>query len=281
MLVRVRGVLVTTLLAACSFDHGVATTDGAVPPDMPPDVVTPTWDIDAMSKKGVPGAPFEWSNLLAVTGVQTQPPDHVWLMQESTGSLADSVGAINLDPLNAPSYRNAVSGWSRAAVGTHDTNANQGFLSTATGNLNGPAYLLLLYMAVASTPNSERSLVGIGAGSDHRYVSLTSAPVFKGTGIGVTPATGVVDPMASAHPIVIKLDPTALTYTVYTDQEKLSVGWTGTGGTGGLFILGNAIVGAAEARYLYGALWVGQSARIDDASVKKLLKGLGWTVTGY
>jgi hypothetical protein len=277
----VRGVLVVTaLLAGCSFDHGMSPTD-APPPDIRPDTVPITWEVDGTSKKGVPAAAFEWLDMLRAVDLQSVPPNHVWLMQESIGPLADSVGAVTLDPLNAPSYRNAVPGWSRAAVGTYDTVANQGFITTNTGNLNGPSYLLLLYVAVIGTPSSERSLAGIGSGNDHRYVSLTATPTFKGTGIGVTPTTGTVNPMTTVHPLVVSINPAKLSYIVYTDQEKLSVSWVGTGGAGPLLIVGNAIVGSAAARYLYGAMWTGPGAELDDSQVKKLLQGLGWTITGY
>lgn len=275
-----RGVLVLALLAACGFEHGLEVPDARVP-DVMPDTVVPTWAIDSNSKKAVPAAAFEWDQLIKAYGVATMAPDDLWLMQESSGSLQDSIGTIQLDPLGNPSYRNAVAGWSRAAVGTFDTNANQGFLTQATGNLNGPSYLLLVYVSVQSAPASERSVLGIGKSSDHRYITVTPAPVYKGTGIGVTPTAGTINPMAAVHPLVLALNPTKLTYTVYTDEEKLTVNWTGTTGAGGLLMIGNAIVGAALARYLYGALWIGTKAELGDGDVKKLLQGLGWTVTGY
>jgi hypothetical protein len=105
--------------------------------------------------------------------------------------------------------------------------------------------------------------------------------VFEGTGTGVVPSTGTINPMSTVHPLVLELDPGKPAYVIYTDQEKISVSWTGTGGTGGLLMVGNAIIGAASARYLYGALWTGSKAQLGDADVKKLLEALGWTVTGY
>jgi hypothetical protein len=282
MLARVRGVLLMASLAACAFEHGLATTTDAPPPDIKPDMVVATWEIDSASKKGVPSASFQWSDLLNAAGLSGRTPDHVWLMQETSGSLTDSIGAIALDPVAAPSYRNVVMGWSRAAVGTSQIATDHGFRTYATGNLmGGTSYLVLLYVAVMGAPTTERSLVGIGYGTDHRYVSLTNAPVFKGTGIGVTPTAGTLNPMTEVHPIVVEINANQLQYIVYTDQERLSVGWAGTSGNGDLFMVGNGIIGAASARYLYGALWIGSKAEMTDADVKKLLQTLGWTVTGY
>jgi hypothetical protein len=281
MLVAVRGVLVLALVVACSFDHGLVHHDAA-PPDIRPDmVITPTWAIDGMSNKGVPAAAFEWTEVMEAIGMTKPAPDHLWLMQESSGSLDDSIGTVQLMPQNGPSYQNAVTGWSRVAVGTFDLSADQGFITSATGNLNGTSYLLLVYVAVIGTPSAERAIMGLGANTDHRYVSVTPAPVFKGTGAGVTPTIGTVNPMASVHPVVLKINPAQFSYVVYTDQEKLTVNWTGTGGLGNLLMIGNAVIGAAPARYLYGALWKGASANATDADVKGLLQGLGWTVSGY
>jgi len=50
---------------------------------------------------------------------------------------------------------------------------------------------------------------------------------------------------------------------------------------GRLVFWGAATLGAASARFLYGAVWTGPSAKIDDAGVKVLLQSLGWSVTGY
>ena len=279
MLPRVRGLFVLALVAGCSFENGYRLTDA--PTDIMPDVIVPTWQVDVVSKKGVPAATFEWDGLLKAYGVPTSAPDHLWLMQEASGSLTDSLGGVMLDPLNGPSYRDSILGWSRVAVGTFDSAANQGFLSTGAGYLNGQSYLLLMYVAVVSPPASERSLLGIGGGNDHRYVSLTTAPVFKGTGIGVTPTSGMVNPMAVGHPIVLKINQQKLEYIVYTDQEKIGVTWAGTGGAAGLVMVGNAVIGTAAARYLYGAMWENTKAELEDADVKKLLQALGWTVNGY
>ena len=273
----VRGCVILVVVGACGFNPGTLAADGP-PPDQP-DMFTPTWAVDATSKKGVPANAAEWTQLATATGVPTAVPDHVWLMQDPSGSLQDSIGTVVLTPLAAPTYNNAVAGWSRVAVGTNYTDSNHGFLSTAVGNLNGTSHLLLVYVAVLAPPSTERSVLGIGADLDHRWVAITPAPVYKGTGTGVTPALGTLNPMATVHPLVVKIDATHSAYVIYTDQEKLNVTWANTMGRGGLLIIGNAIVGAVSARYLYTAMWSGPKAELSDADVKKLLVNLGWTVS--
>jgi hypothetical protein len=269
------------LVGACSFDHGVTSVTDAPPDIRPDDPPMVTWSVDATSKKGVPAATFEWTELFSKIGLSKEPPTDLWLMQEATGPLNDSNGTVQLVPQNNPTYGNIIPGWSRTAVGTLEGTAEQGFITGATGNLNGSAYLLLVYVSVASAPPTDRSLFGIGAGGDHRYVAITPTPSFKGTGAGMAGTAGTANPMAEVHPVVLKIDPAQTSYVVYTDQEKLSVSWTGTAGAGNLLMIGNAGFGAASARYLYGALWKGAPAEFADLDVKRMLLGLGWNVTGY
>lgn len=272
------------LVGACSFDHAALVVDAPpmgddIRPDNPPTV---TWAVDGTSKKGVPAAPFEWTELMNAIGLDKQPPDHLWLMQETTGNLDDSSGTVILGPQNLPTYSNPVPGWSRVAVGTIAGTAEQGFITGSTGNLNGTSYLLLVYVAVVAPPTTERSLCGIGAGSDHRYVGITPTPLFKGSGSNMPGTVGMVNPMTVVHPLLLKLNPAQMEYVVYTDQEKIPVTWTATAGTGNLLTIGNAgFGGTATTRYLYGALWKGTNAEFADLDVKRMLLGLGWTVTGY
>jgi hypothetical protein len=244
-------------------------------------MVVPTWATDPLSMKAVPASSAEWTQLVQAYQVGLPVPDHLWLMQETAGALGDSIGSVMLTPQNSPSYANPVAGWTRSAVGTQNTLGNQGFISSAAGNLNGTSHLLLVYGALVAPPSSDRSLAGIGAGFDHRYIAITNAPAFQAAGAGVVATTGTLPPGTTVHPLVLVVNAAASTYTVYTDQEKLATTWTPTSGSGGLVMIGNAIVGTAAARYLYGALWAGPEAQVDDAMVKRLLQSMGWTVSGY
>ncbi len=283
--IRVRGSALLALCAACSFTHGGRLADGGVADavDAPPDgPIVPTWTVDSTSGKGVPASTTDWSKLIVAYNLNVSAPDHVWLMQEASGSLTDSMGSVALAPVHNPTYSNTVSGWTRLAVGTPPLNANEGFATTAIGNLNGTSYAMLLYVAINSPPTMDGELGGVGAGTDYRYVAITTTPSYKATGLGgVTPTTGAINPGSAVHPILLVVDESHQSYVVYTDAEQLSVAWTGTGGAGGLVAVGCEAFSAADARYLYGALWSGSHAELATADVKKLLTGLGWSVTGW
>lgn len=271
-----------SVLAACGFEHGSLTTGDAADSKMPDTPITPTWQIDGTSKKAVPTNAAQWTDLSTAYNLGLAAPQHLWQMQETSGSLGDSAGAVSLAPLNGPSYGNPIAGWTRVAVGTTDSQSTQGFYTSALGALNGTSYLLLIYAEVAATPSAQRSLCGIGANSDHRYVALTTTPTLEAAGVGVTTGNGVIPLGSDVHPVVLVVDSTHQKFVVYTDDEKLSAGWANTtGAAGGLLVVGDAVIGAAPARYLYAASWSGAAAEWDDAKVKATLKALGWTVTGF
>jgi hypothetical protein len=274
----VRALLLLAVVGACGFEPGKVPVD-AVP--SPPDVLVPTWTVDVASNKGVPASASDWSQVLDAARVTLASPAHLWLAQEAAGPLDDSIGSIDLLPQNGPSYANLINGWTRTAVGTVETAGDQGFITGSIGNLDATPYLIVAYVGVVSPPSTRRSLIGIGAGVDHRYVAVTSAMTYEAAGAGVVATTGSHDAGTPVHPVVIAWQPGASMYAVYTDEEKLSATWIPTVGAGPLFTLGSASIGAAPARYLYCALWSGTGIPLDDAAIKRLLQTLGWSVTGY
>ena len=242
---------------------------------------TVTWSVDSESKKGVPQAIFEWTELMKANGLAKQPPNHLWLMQDTMAPLQDTIGMIALTAQGTPTYNVPMDGWSRAALGIAESGVEQGFITNMVGRLD-KSYLMLGYVAVASTPGTERALFGLGAGGDHRYVGVTMAPRFKGTGANMMGTVGMVNPMTDVHPVVLKLAPAQMEYVVYTDQEKITVTWKAVTSPDNLLVFGNAgFGGTANARYLYGALWTGPEADFADLDVKRMLVGLGWTVSGW
>jgi hypothetical protein len=258
--------------------------DGSI--DVPSDpwrcsAASGVWSVDITSRKGAPATAGEWNALSSECHLTAGLPDHLWLMQEASGDLQDSIGAVTLLPLNAPSYANSVVGWSRRGVGTVESAADQGFVTTQLGKLDGQAQLILAYVAVLQRPTVARSLFGIGGTNDHRYVAITPGSMFQASGLTIPSITGGIDTQSTVHPIVLAHDVTNATYVVYTDQERLVGSWSAPTGMGPYVVFGSISIGAAKTRYLYAATWTGPNAVLGDADVKGLLESLGWTVTGY
>jgi hypothetical protein len=287
MLARVRGVLALGLAAGCGFSPSIVTAD-APPivvdirmPDTPTLMIT--WAVDPLSGKGVPESAAKWTELITANHLLAPAaPQHLWEMQETSGSLNDSIGGATLSPYLGPGYDGAVSGWTRHAVTTSDTLANQGFGSSSIGDLDGTSYAMLMYVAIDTSPTSDRELAGIGANGDHRYVSLSPTQTFNAAGSGgLVTVNGTIPTTTAVHPVLMEIAVSHSTYVIYTDEEKLEPTWRSTSGAGSLLNVGNATIGAAAAHYLYGAVWSGAGSEFTDGDAKKLLQSLGWTVTGY
>jgi len=280
MLAAVR-IAACLLLGACGFSvPGGAPSDAmdGPKPDVP---VTITWEVDATSKIGVPATAQQWRDLMSAAGLTPDAPANLWLMQETSGALADTIGTIPLIPVNLVSYANTVPGWSRNATGTTDLAGDHGFSSNGTGNLNGTSYALLVYASVPTIPAQPRSLAGVGLSLDHRYAAVGNA-MFSARGAVGSPAVGVAPPGAEVHPLLIEVNMSATPqYAIYTDKEKITAPYMAPQGLGNLVVIGSASVGSANARYLYAAMWKGNGAQFTDASAKALLTRLGWTVTGF
>src|SRR5262249_36976404 len=69
---------------------------------------------DATSDRFVPQSAAEWTSLLSGSGIAS--PDLLWLCQESSGNLADSIGSYTGTTTGSPTYRNSVTGWSAKSV---------------------------------------------------------------------------------------------------------------------------------------------------------------------
>lgn len=278
MLAAVRVVL-CLVLGACGFS--VPSTSPIDATDAPEDItISVTWDVDGTSHKGVPSTLQQWRDVIAADQLTMDPPDNLWLMQESGGSLADTIGGATLGPLNQVIYQQSVAGWMRSGAGTRDLDGDHGFASAAIGNLNATSYTVLLYVAVMTPPAVDRSLLGIGASFDHRYAAV-GAGAFSARGFNGGMGVGSVPPGTEVHPLLMQLRSSTTTpeYVIYTDKEKISAPWTPPTGLGSLFIVGSAGSGSANARYLYAAAWKGPTAPISPAKAKALLQRLGWTVS--
>lgn len=245
--------------------------------------VAPTWDVDATSSKGVPNSSAQWSTVITDNALTNwSAPNSLFLCQEASGDLADSIGSITLTANATPVYAQAVSGWTRTAVGTTDGTANQRFRSTQAGlpDLGTTSMLVLAYVAVTNNPASTRGVMGIGnpAGIERRAAVGTTSSLARA--VAGSTSTSATEGGTAVRPIIIKIDRTGSTALYYSNIEKLSP----TFGTpaGKLLDLG-ATIGASPAtnRYLYAAMWSGSAAERSDQDIRDLLEALGWTVTGY
>jgi hypothetical protein len=236
-----------------------------------------SWASDATSGIAVPSSGSQWSAFLAANSLSIAAPDSLWLCQETSGNLADSIGSLALVPNASPSYNQSVTGWSRKAVQlTQVSNQRFGLGVGAGPNPSSTSVTWMILAQVTDTPAATRGL--LAANMDVTTVArmtLNSTPrIITQNG---TIATGTNNPVGfGVQPFAIKVDRTASAVRGYTGQEKLSPTYTSPAdGTKGIGASGQV---SAPADVLYACMWSGNNAEISDANMKALLEAMGFTI---
>lgn len=226
---------------------------------------------DAASGVYCPANATEWSIVMAVAGIPTGGPFLLWLCQESSGSLADSVGTFTGTAAGSPlTYRQAVSGWTRLGISGVDggggifTNTDAGLPDPATTSFLSLGYVLL---SASSTAGTNLSLVGtasvtsdIFGASPTKYRILSSGS-----------PTGTANPIGAVRPYGFLYDVTNNRVAAWSDQEVLSVTRAST--TGKKHSVFTTFPGAT----LYRTAFSGVNAELSNNQVRSLLTTLGWS----
>jgi hypothetical protein len=238
----------------------------------------PGWTIDATSGIAVPANASEWSTFIAENELSVAAPDSLWLCQETSGNLADSIGSLALTALGSPAYNASVSGWSRKAVQLTQVNSQRFGLGVGAGpNPNTTSVTWMILAQVTATPAAGRGLLGANLDvTTVCRVTLNTTPRIVAQN-GST-ATGASNPVGfGVQPFALKLDRTAGAVRLCTGQEKLSPTYTSPAD-------GNKGIGAsgqlsAPADIVYACMWSGANAEISDANMKSLLQAMGYTIS--
>jgi hypothetical protein len=275
---NVRWAVLILGLVACEFPHSKSPVDGPpidVPSDPPPNA---KWAIDATSGKSVPGTSVEWLAFIADKQLGITAPDGLWLMQEASGTLQDSIGMVHLASIGsvAAQYQQTIAGWTRRAVKSVD-GSDVSFSNTtdALPVVSNTSMTVLMYYATTTNPQGKRSILVAGCCAGYATVSIDGARHF---GLQVNTsgnATGTLDHGSEVIPLVLKLDKTSSRQVIITNRETITPPYTQLGSFKGLF-LAAANGGAPEGRWLYMAAWYGANAEMSDASISALIKALGW-----
>ena len=229
---------------------------------------------DATSLMYCPANSAEWAQVIGVAGLTgTVPvPDALWLCQEASGNLADSVGAFTLTASGTGlAYQQTVAGWSRKFVRTLDNTSGRWDSSSASlPDLASASCSMYSYCSRGGAGALARMCLGIG--TTQAYVGGGTSPlrgVHGANALGGSAGAGVVRP----HGIVS--DRTNTRARAYDDQQKLSMSF-GTvsgkrltlGGLGGVINPGTDFTSYAWAWF----------TPPSDADLKTILQTLGWTI---
>lgn len=227
------------------------------------------WSVDAASGKAVPATSAEWSAFKSANGLSIGTPDSLWLFQEASGNPADTFGVIPLTAAGSVLYRQSVSGWTRNGVGFTDGVAAQ-FSSSSVSLPSGTSQTILCLATVPAAPAANRELyVGPNA-----ILRLNSTPRVVAVAGGGT-AIGTADYTGGVRPYAYRINTTALSNTVMTNQEKLVPAYAAP--VGRMLRFGSASV-AAAGTIVWACAWYNDNAKISDANMKALLVAMGYSI---
>lgn len=238
----------------------------------------PSWAIDATSGIAVPASATEWSAFIAAKGLSISVPSSLWLMQESSGNLSDSIGSLTLTANGTPLYQQSVTGWTRKGVGFNEGVAQRFAAASGVGPSPATTSQTWLWLcAITSTPSATRMIATVSTAAtsfDARYLSTghVRAQIAGTNADGTGAPTG-----AGVMPFALKYNRTGSESKVFTGQEKLAPIYSASVGDGFKGV-GGGTTNAITGQCVYGAMWSGTAGEISDADLKALLVAMGESI---
>jgi hypothetical protein len=228
---------------------------------------------DSGSGRYVPQNATEWTALMAFAGLVTGNPSLLWLCQEASGNLADSIGSFTGAVSGTGlTYQQSVPGWARKGIKQTEgtsliNNTDAGLPDLATNSA-----LVLSYTYVQSQSNN-RTIHFVGT-------PLIAASSVLASGIDYAVCNGVstfgVTNMDNRDAVrVIKFDRTNSVNAGYNNADKMIPAFQ-TAIAGKRICIGGA--NSATMLTTYAAAFFNSAAELSDAQVKALLTALGWAI---
>jgi hypothetical protein len=226
---------------------------------------------DATSGIRCPSNAYQWTTLLGYT------PTSLWLCQEASGNLTDTIGAQTLTAANTPLYQQAQAGWTRTALALANA-TGQRFAHATFANSATVSLFVLAYAGYNSaTVTAGNHLLVYGGNND---CSVTNGDTANETkvryreGANITEGANTLT-VGTVYPVGLLRNITGTAVRVYSDTEKLSPTYDVTAGT--VLSLGCAAgTTSAPMSYVYVVAWSGATAEMSDATIKAIYTALGW-----
>jgi hypothetical protein len=234
--------------------------------------INPRADGSLATTDGPGGAIYTPIDAAEWTAIGLTAPNSLWLCQEASGNLSDSIGAVTGTANGSLTYANSITDWSRKFLSFTEATSQRvgiasGTYSPATASQAGLIYSKITSMAVAN-----RTLIGLGT---NIYLRFTAAGVLQIVNGGAA-ASGAYDYRDGAvHPFLIIHNRTATTSSVFTDKETVSVAYTSGTDVANKGIAGFTTNTPPVHSTGYWAHWSGAAA---EAVGKTTVSTLGWTM---
>lgn len=224
-----------------------------------------------------PANATEWATFMTAIGLGTGNPSLLWGMQESSGTIGDSIGAFTGNPTGTVfTYATPVSGWSRVGLQFSGGGTNQvANVDTGLPDLGTTSMMVLAYIL----PNSSGGLRDyFNIGTTKVRARQTNGTGFNNIMHGANTQSGTIVTNGQVHPFALRHNKTAGTSLLVTDLNEKLIPTFDVGVTGKSIQLGDATARCPSMVVLYLAAFFGAAAELTDAQLKTLLQGLGWTI---
>lgn len=235
-------------------------------------VSTATWTEDAESGIGFPADESEWDELIASNAAMAgRGFSLTYNLQESGGNAIEADGGAAFVTGASTRYEQDVSGEARAAAGTYDGIAGGFTMASGTGPQAGSESVAMLLDFVIENAASERRLCSLSEAASHFFlVNVTAAGNLKLYTDGGSVTSVETYEADGKHSLLMVLDRTAGTATLYTEKEKL-VGVYNAAVASGVKMLGfTTSTNPSAALYRYCAIGTGSEAEWTSTQAKAL-----------
>lgn len=202
-------------------------------------------------------------------------PDSLWLAQEASGNLSDSIGAVTLTANATPTYQQSVTNWTRKGVGMTQASAQRFTVGSGTYNPFTSSSAILVYFRSISAAGV-RFVWTLGSPSGNTlYMRLNG-----GGQLGINCIAQITNGTYNfhedvVHPALFVYNRTAGTVKIYTDEEQIT-GTYGSGVTDGNKGIGTSSGTSFNGYALWACQWYGAGAEAVDT--KTVLSTLGWSL---
>lgn len=226
-----------------------------------------------------PANATEWRTFLddASVGLAAKAtPTNLWLCQEASGNLADSIGSLTLTAANTPIYQQTITGHARKGVGCVDGTAKTFANASSVDIATVSSFDLWAIQMPASAPGANRPLISHGTAANRSHVGITAT---TGTGrctsganaggpTGASVCTGAVEWVAN------KVNRGVLEDDAFFGESTKITPTAASGMTGTRFEIGaqNGALSASGALYAYGVKFTAEDW--TDAEVQTLITKL-------
>ena len=269
-----RGAAETATLIMTTTDHEMMAMGLEIVRSDPAD---PTIDGNLVGANGI--GLFVPESAADFTQLGIAAPDSLWLVQEASGNLADTIASEALSPVSTPVFQQGITAWNRDSVfangaadasantgGAYDIGASQSVAMLVYAFSIDAANRSIMHLTPSASPNDFNLVIAGGSSGQLRLR-------FAGNTVN-----GSADHTAGVltRPILMVLDQNAGTIKAHSDLEEVTGTFSASALTGSsLGFMANLLAGTNVGVQL-AAIWYGANAEGLD---KNTITALGGRVT--